>query len=163
MPALGIFMMGIFTVGLAYTHAVGLSNAVREGARFGATTDRAKATDFDAWANAVIARTKATQLDSGVSTTTVCVQLGKTTATGKIAPNPSGPTFATGSSLSGTSSCPATLLSKANTAADIQPISADTCVVRVWAARPYKVLWWNGMMLRGSVARYERAGINSAC
>ena len=39
LPLLVMLLLGIATTGLSYTHAIGVTNAVREGARFGATAD----------------------------------------------------------------------------------------------------------------------------
>ena len=36
-PLLAMLMMGIVTGGLSYSNALGVQNAVREGARYGAT------------------------------------------------------------------------------------------------------------------------------
>ncbi len=38
LPVLVMLLLGITTAGLSYSHAIGLTNAVREGSRFGATT-----------------------------------------------------------------------------------------------------------------------------
>lgn len=153
LPVLVMLLFGLVTAGLSYTHAIGLTNAVREGARFGATADATSAS----WADDVISRVRATQFDdyttASQSTTAVCVRLVKA---------PSTPSTLTGQ----TSGCSATANTPALTpgsAPTITGIPAGTCVVEVWAARDYQISVvvapaWNGTAVRTSVAKYERGG-----
>jgi len=73
-PILAMLLIGIFWVALAYNQKLSLSNAVREGARTGAT---APSTDPGNWLAAVQGRV--TQSTDGLDTDAVCVQLIKTT------------------------------------------------------------------------------------
>ena len=57
-----MMLLGTITGGLAYTRSIGLTNAVREGARFGATGDIASAT----WSPDVIDRVRETQFDDEI-------------------------------------------------------------------------------------------------
>jgi hypothetical protein len=148
LPLLGMLVLGIITSGLSYSHAIGLSNAVREGARFGAV----RVSDAG-WPDAVIARTRETQFDDPSASTVVCVKMLKNNAAEGTAPatptqvvhppkcTPTGPTVA---------------LAPAAPA-----VEGQRCVVMVWAEREYQIqallVSWDKMMVRQSVARYERA------
>ena len=145
-----MLVFGIITAGLSYTRAIGLSNAVREASRFGATASTASGT----WANDVVSRVRNTQFDDGtdVSTsgTAVCVQLYKV-GTGA-------------STIAGTSACSTsanTPALDATSAPSLAGIAPGTCVVSVWAARNFTISVliapaWNSTVVRSSVALYER-------
>ena len=151
LPVLVMLLFGLVTAGLSSTHAIGVTNAVREGARFGATADATSAS----WADDVISRVRATQFDDSASatnsTTAVCVRLVKA---------PSTPSTLTGqtSGCSVTSNTPTLSLTSAPA---ITGIASGTCVVEVWAARDYQISVvvapaWNGTAVRTSIAKYER-------
>lgn len=151
LPLLMMLLFGIITSGLSYTHAIGLTNAVREGARFGATDD-ATATS---WADDVIARVRATQFDDSTdptkSTTAVCVRLVQ-------APNTVSHISTGTSDCSVSSNTPALDLSAPP---PMTGITAGSCVVQVWAARDFQISVlvaspWNGTAVKTSVAQYER-------
>src|SRR5687768_2460716 len=93
-PLLVMLLLGTTTAGLSYSRAVGLANATREGARFGATADAcgtaitappctASLAGGTTWANDTINRVRVTQADdsdtTATSSTSVCVQLFKKT------------------------------------------------------------------------------------
>lgn len=156
LPLLVMLLLGIVTGGVSIAHGVGLSNAVREGARFGATGD-ASATPAT-WAADTITRVRESQFDDNgaAKVTAICVQLWKASASG-------------GAAVASTTVCsqgngsvtPA--LSETDAAFPTVPtgLTAGTCVVRVLAARKYNItlgLWptLHGTTKRGSVARYER-------
>src|SRR5690242_14100353 len=126
LPLLMMVLFGIFTAGLSYTHAIGLTNAVREGARFGATTSATAPT----WADDVISRVRATQFDDGTSladsTTAVCVRLVNVAA-----PSPTSPI-----KCSTNSNTP--VLTTSTPPALPASITAG-CVVEVWAARDFQI------------------------
>lgn len=145
LPLLVMLLIGTVTTGLSYSRAIGITNAVREGARFGATGESTSST----WADDVIARTRETQFDDLTTPyeTSICVELykegtgpvtGKTACSSGAAPTPSSTDYP---------SVPAGL-----------PTGA--CIVRVVAARKYQInavlASWDRVMKRGSVARYER-------
>lgn len=149
LPILVMLLFGITTAGLSYTHAIGLSNAVREGARFGATADSSTPAT---WASSVIDRVRATQFDDASKDTAICVQLWK---------------VGTGSVVSqcdqGNGSVSPALSMPASTAFPSVPsgLSTGNCVVRVIGQRPFTIDLlvgpnWNRLSTRGSVARYER-------
>jgi Flp pilus assembly protein TadG len=158
LPVVVMLLLGIVTGGLAYSNGIGLSNAVREGARFGATGDSASAT----WASDVIARVRATQFDDDTvianSKTSVCVQLWKYSGVGSNA----GTEVKAACSLGGSPDAPPLAMPAKDSAPNIPPsTTAATCVVRVYAARKYEITLGvfpslPGTMNRGSVARYER-------
>lgn len=142
-PIILMVIIGGVTSGIAYSNAIGVTNAVRESSRFGATADAASNT----WVSDVIARTRATQFDDPGSETAVCVQLYKQ---------------GTGMVKEGCSTGTTTLSMPAANAYPAVPAGLPNgiCVVRVIAARPYTinavVANWNKVLKRGSVARYER-------
>jgi Flp pilus assembly protein TadG len=151
LPILVIIVLGIVTGGLSYSNAIGVQNAVREGARFGATGDVAQLT----WTSDVIARVRATQFDDGTtaadSGTSVCVQLFKAPSTVtkwecSIGAD-DGPLITAPATASDEPAVPANL-------------STGACVVRVLAARKFKIngglTSWSGTIVRGSTAMYER-------
>jgi Flp pilus assembly protein TadG len=145
LPVLIVLLVGTVTAGLAYSRSIGLANAVREGARLGATSPISSPGD---WAKDVIARTRQTQFDDGAdegsSNTSVCVELrGSTT----IAPVCS--TGALGSSA-------APVIDPALNS----DLWATGCVVVVYAARHFEIITGISAPLTGditkqSVARYE--------
>lgn len=135
-------MFGIITTGLAYTHAIGLTNAVREGSRFGATTDASTSTT---WAADVIKRVQDTQFDDPLKQTTVCVQR-----------LPVGGAVTAAACLKGATTVNTAVIP----AMPATSIPTGTCVVRVWAKRPYRISVivpvWDKTMYRQSISRYER-------
>lgn len=151
LPILVIVVLGIVTGGMSYSNAIGIQNAVREGARFGATGDIAQLT----WASDVISRVRATQFDDGTtaadSSTSVCVQLFKAPSTVSqwecSIGQDGGPALTMPTSTTDEPAVPANL-------------TAGTCVVRVLAAREFEIngglTSWSGTIMRGSTALYER-------
>jgi Flp pilus assembly protein TadG len=149
-PMLAMLMMGILTGGLSYSNALGVQNAVREGARFGATGEQSSST----WAADVISRVRTTQFDDGSSAassqTSVCVQLVKAPSTvvkGECSQGGAGGPILAMPSVTAYPAVPSS-------------IPENTCVVRVIAARPFKInlILTNleSAVQRGAVARYER-------
>jgi Flp pilus assembly pilin Flp len=154
LPVLTMLLIGTITTGLSYSHALGVTNAVREGARFGAIAD---GTD-GAWATDVMRRVHATQFDDrpdlayddpGVETT-ICVQLIKLGT-----PPPSPDCNGAGPGVDSTD------LAKYPLPPTSASLPAGVCVVRVVAAREYTISAppffdvADRKMVRGSVARYE--------
>jgi Flp pilus assembly protein TadG len=150
-PILLMLLLGTITTALSFSNAIGLTSAVREGSRFGATADATLGT----WADDVIAKTRTSQFDDSPTTpaTAVCVKLMKWSSTGTpttVVPS----TCSAGSSATG-----------ADAAAGYPPIpsglTSGQCVVLIGAARPYQInavlINWDRQILRGAVARYERA------
>lgn len=140
LPLLVVILFGTITSGISYAHAIGATNAVREGSRFGATADAASSS----WVGDVTLRVRGTQFDDPSSETAVCVQLWKA-GTGQVK-----------------GGCTGSLTMPADTAYPKVPTSlvAGTCVVRVVASRPYTInavfTQWDNNMVKGAVARYER-------
>lgn len=154
-PLLVALMLGVVTAGLSYSHALGLTNAVREGARFGATSD---ASDAPAWAADVLERVRATQFDDPTRSAEVCVQLWKI-GTGPVADSgacdPAVPTLGIG-------------VPAGETADPAVPSSgAGSCVVRVIAAREFTInigiASWTSVHTPSSIARYERKDKMPSC
>ena len=142
-PIVLMVIIGAVTSGIAYSNAIGVTNAVREGSRFGATADSAQSS----WVNDVLARTRDTQFDDPSHQTSVCVQLYKQ-GQGVIKQGcVVGATALTMPAIDQYPAVPAGL-------------TTGTCVVRVIATRPYNinavVANWDRTLTKGSVARYER-------
>jgi Flp pilus assembly protein TadG len=151
LPLLVSLVLGMVTGGLSYSNAIGVQDAVREGARFGATADASSVT----WASDVITQVRATQFDDGttaaLSGTSVCVQLFKTPGT-----------VSRSLCSVGGRSGPALSISSSGTDAPAVPptLPAGACVVRVVAARRFTVniavTRWSGTLTRSATAAYER-------
>lgn len=141
LPLVITLLLGTVTAGVAYSRALGVTNAVREGARFGATT-----VNDGSWATNVLQRTKDTHFDSGSSSTQICAQLVKNTGAAAAVPT---------SVLDATVSCGAG-------AAPTPPVvDSGKCVAMVWAARGFEIDTgmlppFTGTIQRQSVSRYER-------
>ena len=156
-PLLLMLLLGVVTVGITYSHANGLTNAVREGSRFGATAD-ASSSVSSAWADDVISQVRATQFDDPSKVTTVCVQLwkigtGAVAGTGKCATSAGGPSL--------------TLPGSAAASPPVPSSPTGSCVVRVIAARKFKIniglTSWDKVFISSSIARYERRDKVPSC
>ena len=152
LPLLVMLLLGITTAGLSYSRAIGLTNAVREGARFGATAD---ATNGSQWASDVIARVRATQFDDPSNEATVCAQLwiqgGATPTAGTC----------------DVGDAPVSVLNAASVPSVLSSLPANTCIVRVMAARNFSIniglAKWDRVNASSSVARYERMDVVTTC
>jgi len=152
LPLLAMLLMGIVTGGVSYSHALGVANAVREGARFGATADGTSSS----WAADTVARVRATQFDdtnsAATSSTSVCAALVRAPSTVITS------TCSVGGAGGPRLSMPAVTASPA-----VPTVTSGACVVRVVAARNFTInvalTSFSGTITRGSVARYE----NSSC
>jgi Flp pilus assembly protein TadG len=150
LPLLLMLLLGTVTAGLSYSQSIGVTNAVREGARFGASAD-----DTASWPADVLSRVRATQFDdSGTPPeTAVCVQLYK---------QGTGPVSGMSDCEQGDGSVSPALAISSNPATPPKVpsgVPTDTCVVRVLAARNFTInailASWDQTAVRGSVARYE--------
>lgn len=163
-PLLVMLILGTVTTGVAFSRSIGVSNAVREGARFGATAD---ATNGSTWSSNTIDSVRQTQFDDGntVSTshTSVCVQLWRVgdvamAATALVSTNCSVPSGAPALTLPATASSAPPIPASA---------PAGSCWVRVIAARPYSigigVTVWNSTFIADSVSRYQRIDKVTTC
>ena len=119
LPMLVMLLLGVTTMGLAYSHHLALTNAVREGARLGAALDTGASTTT--WAESVRTRVEQTFFDTGgLTDDQVCVALVDSVG------NDIGHPTAQGLSC-GTTPQPPTM-------------SSGTCAVLVWARRPERVV-----------------------
>lgn len=150
-PVLIMLLLGIVTAGIAYSRGIGLTDAVRQSARFGATGD---ATVPTTWAADVIARERTTQIDDAAKTSAVCVQLFRATSA------------STGTAVASVCEAGTSGLALSVTDADFPAVpsgmTAGSCLVQVLAAREYSITLApfpsvSGTMKRGAVARYERS------
>lgn len=147
-PLLAMILLGTVTAGLSYTHSIGLTNAVREGSRFGATAILVPASGWNGWAADVVDRTRATQFDDNTTTpeTRICAAIYKKTTSGA-------------SVLGLSSQCDAAI---GYSAAPVLPTTVETgkCVVMVHASRPFTItaVLFNAdeEMKKKSVSLYER-------
>jgi Flp pilus assembly protein TadG len=160
-PILAMLLLGIVTTGYSYSHVIGLTNAVREGARFGATTDASNAAT---WTANVIARERSTQFDDLTSSpeTAVCVQLWQQGG-------PSGGQLAIKCDQGNGSVSPSLTMPAATDPQHGVPSGLTTgqCVVRMIAARNFDINFVLGRVTRASdsyaVARYERMDKYPTC
>ena len=75
-PIMLMLLIGIITTAVSFSNAIGVTNAVREGSRFGATADATLAT----WASDVIAKTRTSQFDDSPTSRlplSVCSSFGR--------------------------------------------------------------------------------------
>lgn len=124
LPMLVMLLLGVTTMGMAYSDHLAVTNAVREGARLGAALsfDPASAS---AWADSVQTRVVQTYFNPGsFNTPQVCVLL--TDSTGSSV-------YSSPSAGNQPSSCGASV------PATPAGVTAGTCVVKVWAKNPENV------------------------
>ena len=141
LPILMALILGLVTGGAAYNRKLSMTNAVREGARFGATLD---GTNGTTWTTAVQQRTKE-MASTDLALDNVCVELVED-----------------GAIVSGYSRYGAQC-----SAADAPPITAPgQCVVKVWAQRQSKLqamfFTTNISLKSSSAARYD-GKVGSTC
>ena len=158
-PLLMMLLLGVITVGLSYNNALGVTNAVREGSRFGATTDAcgttppAVCTGGSAWATSVMQRVRDTQFDDPGLETKICVQLIKV---GTVTPLVGFQCSSAGGPALTSSALPS-----------VPTGTVGTCFVQVVAARPFTVnvgiQKWDRVLERTSIARYERKDKYPSC
>ena len=149
-----MLMMGIITGGLSYSNALGVQNAVREGARYGATAVQTSTT----WNADVTSRVRSTQFDDSTtassSQTSVCVQLVKASSTGSLSEVADKSGCSTGGNGGPTLTMPAIDQYPA-----VPALPANSCAVRVIAARKFTInivlTSFSSEIKRGAVARYE--------
>lgn len=117
MPLLLMILFGMITTGLAFSDHLSATNAVREGARYGAAADISDST----WASSVQDRVKHTYFNSAGATVTddqICVKLvqagGATTNVDTGAGCGTAPTVPS-------------------------PMAAGSCAVVVWMERPQTI------------------------
>jgi hypothetical protein len=112
-PFLILLVFGLITTGMTYSDHLAATNAVREGARYGAATDITSGS----WATSVRSRVKQVYFNAGttVSDAQICVRL--VTASGSTY------TEAIGASCGTAPSAPSDM-------------AAGSCAVMVWMKRP---------------------------
>ena len=152
LPLLVMLLLGLITYGVTFSQGIGLTNAVREGSRFAASTaaDSSGASlDWTSWTADVISRTRVVQMDDAGSESTICVRLLKNTSTVPAAPSQ----VATECSIG---AVPLTSL----TTPTPPNVPSNSCFVMVWGGRTFHldafVFQHDGVLERKSLARYER-------
>lgn len=139
-PIVIMLLIGTVTVALAYSQHVALSNAVREGARLGASTPQGAS-----WLGSVQQHTSDSYSDpDGLAASDVCATLIKTTG----GASPSYTTLIAAPAACGT--------------APSNPTSvAAGCFVKVWASKQTHLNWILGSadpwMKAAAVAIYDRS------
>lgn len=148
LPIVTSLVLGMVSGGTAYHRKITMTDAIREGARFGATSD-------DSAAFATAARDRALQLSSGELTEdNICVQLVR-------AGSPE--TVARSWYPGGGSACP----SEFGGAPPTPTVPDAYCVVKVWAHRTadlQAVFFNTDVHLKAkAVAAYERGATPGVC
>jgi Flp pilus assembly protein TadG len=122
LPLLLMILFGMITTGLAFSDHLSATNAVREGARYGAAASFASPSSPSGWATSVRQRLKDVYFNSAGATVTdaqICVKLVNSAGT------------VSGTALSG-ASC--------GTAPTVpNPMAAGSCAVVVWMERPQTI------------------------
>lgn len=146
-----MLLMGIVTFGLAYSNNIALTNAVREGARLGAST-----ANTNAWGSAVVTQTVDAYADADNPLTTgdVCALLLRRNADATLTLKQSSSAACQGNPGDATPAGPV-------------PANPDTstltegCFVKVWAQRTADLNWILGRhtvtLKAQSVALYDRS------
>lgn len=113
MPLLMMILFGMITTGMTYSDHLAATNAVREGARYGAAADISQAT----WATSVRDRVKQVYFNAGVAVTDaqICVKLVQAGGASSNAWN--------GASCGASPATPSSM-------------AAGSCAVLVWMERP---------------------------
>jgi Flp pilus assembly protein TadG len=115
-PLLIILVFGMITTGFTYSDHLSATNAVREGARYGAAAD----VSSSSWATSVRSRVKQVYFNAGVTVTDdqICVRLVQA----------SGATYteALGANCGSAPSVPSSM-------------AAGSCAVLVWMTRPERI------------------------
>jgi Flp pilus assembly protein TadG len=110
LPVLAALVLGVFSGGLAYNRKITITNAVREGARFGSTLP------FDGdWATTVRQRVLDTSTGELTTDSQVCVKMLRTPS----------------DTIQQTAGCPFPSVEPATPSG----VPANTCIVKVWAQR----------------------------
>ncbi len=133
LPVLASLLLGTITGGAAYARKISMTNAVREGTRFGATLENS-----GSWAASTVTRVE--QIAAGdLASTQICVVLLRAPST-VVAASPDPCTLGGEPSLAG--------------------IPAGSCVVKAWAQRTsdLQAFFFTRTITQtsGAVARYER-------
>lgn len=142
-PLVFALLIGMFSGGMALSRKNSMTNAVREGARLGATLP-----DNTSWVDST--RGRVVQLASGdLTASQVCVKLAK-----KVAPQTTNTSGSDTVLRSSTCTLPSAL--EPSTAG----VEVGTCVVKVWSSRqsPLQVVFFSRSLTldAASITRYER-------
>ncbi len=126
LPILVMLLFGVTTAGLAYNDNLSISNAVREGARFGSAIDYSAGPAT--WADSVQQRVQQVYFNAGstLSLSQICVELDAApTSTNTMTGLPATPTTQ-GSNCGTGPSLPSNM-------------AANSCAVRVWVQKPASI------------------------
>jgi Flp pilus assembly protein TadG len=123
LPILVMLLLGVTTAGLTYSDHLAITNAAREGGRFGS------AVNYDGiatqWADSVQTRVQQAYYNSGSTLTTsqICVQLVNPAASPSVVASPT----AQGSTCS------------SNVPTNPSVVPGGSCLVKVWVKKPAKI------------------------
>jgi Flp pilus assembly protein TadG len=124
LPFVVLLIFGVVTTGLAYSDHLSITNAVREGARYGAAADySASASD---WADSVRSRVEQVYFNSGdsIDDDQICVKL--------VMQGASGATLVPNTDHGNDPAC-----GTAPSAPD--DMATDSCAVMVWVSKPQRI------------------------
>lgn len=150
LPLVAMLLLGTVTVGMAYSNHLAISNAVREGARFGAS-----APNNSSWAGAVVEDTRVSYADANnpLESSDICALLVQ--KTGGATPTYTPKLWSSAGCKTGTTA--------AGAVPDNPTSIPDGCFVQVWAQKPAELNWLfkdTTVTLRAdSVALYDRTQI----
>jgi Flp pilus assembly protein TadG len=118
-PLLVMLLLGVSTLGLAYSDHLSITNAVRESARLGSAVDYTPT--GNAWGDSVQTRVQQAYFNAGstISPSQICVSLVDSTDTEIARPTSQG------------STC--------GTAPTAPTMATGTCLVKVWVRKPARV------------------------
>jgi Flp pilus assembly protein TadG len=123
-PLLLMVIFGMVSFGLSYNDDLSISNAAREGTRFGGAVDYSA--NPSSWSSSVRSRVQQTYFNAGstLADSQVCVQL----------------IDSSGSVVSGTSLLGSECSSATPPAAPTS-MTSGSCAVRVWVVKPSRLSW----------------------
>jgi Flp pilus assembly protein TadG len=127
-PLLVMLLLGVSTLGLAYSDHLSITNAVRESARLGSAVDYTPT--GNAWGDSVQTRVQQAYFNAGstIQTSQICVQLLKVTD-GTTFPPSTSPIAGPAAQGANCGAEPATP----------DNVATGTCLVKVWVRKPARV------------------------
>jgi Flp pilus assembly protein TadG len=123
LPILVMLLLGVTTTGMVYSDHLAITNAAREGGRFGSAVNYN--TNATQWADNVQTRVQQAYYNAGSTLTTsqICVQLVNPAATPSVVATPTNQ----GTTCSG------------NVPGNPTPTPSGSCLVKVWVKKPARI------------------------
>lgn len=143
LPLLVMLLLGLVTFGVGYDSKLALTNAVREGGRFGASLPSGMT-----WGSDVVSRTSSVLFSpTDPASVTLCAKL-----------------VTSGGSTVHASACSLPATDEPPLPVNVRP---GECVVKVWGRRPAKLnillASWEVQLAAQSVSLYQRSSAVAAC